>query len=89
MALMAQTVLDEARLGAHRGEDIEQVEDKEHDLFPGYHYDITTWPLDLIGRECLVEMVIRWYKVGREPAGRGAIDEGVDGVAYYTIICVK
>ncbi|MBN1807962.1 MAG: type II secretion system protein [Planctomycetes bacterium] len=89
MALLAQTVLDEARHTAHMGGEVDQVENEEHSLFPGYHYDVTTWPLDLYGREQLVEVVIRWYELGRAPAARGSVDEGVEGVAYYTIICVK
>jgi type II secretory pathway pseudopilin PulG len=89
MALLAQTVLDEARLQAHFGKDIAETAGAEHPLFPGYYYDVTAWPLDPHGREYLVEMFIRWYKTGREPQARRGPGAEAAGEAYYTIICVK
>lgn len=89
MALLAQTVLDETRLQAHQGREVKEVAEAEHPLFPGLYYDVNLWPLDPYGREYLVEMFIRWYKTGREPAARQGPGTESNGEAYYTIICVK
>jgi prepilin-type N-terminal cleavage/methylation domain-containing protein len=89
MALLAQTVLDESRLQARQGREVKEVAGVEHPLFPGYYYDINLWPLDPYEREYLVEMFIRWYKTGREPAARQTPGTESNGEAYYTIICVK
>ena len=89
MALLAQTVLDEIRMEAHEGNSVKEVSGAEHPLFPGLYYDITAWPLDPFQREYLVEMFIRWYKTGREPAARRGPGVSAAGVPYYTIVCVR
>lgn len=68
MALLARTVIDEARLEARLGREPKVAANAVHPLFPKYNYDVDTYPMDVYGREYLLHIIVRWYPIGKTRA---------------------